>query len=196
MTGIAITSARAAGPQCLPSSSRSTSSPSENRVRISASSIVCSTRSEPAVDGHDVERGQHDPGDHRQHRDVQHARPQPAGQRRGDRQQRAQQQQGLGEVEVHRGRRPILTTRRAPRSRSAAVCECHESLGIWCQNPLEVRKRMRLTVLGSLRPGRTRTVPAAGTCSKRTAPRSCSIAATACSRSCAASATTRRSTRS
>ncbi len=37
--GIANTSARAGGPQWRPSSSRSTSSPSETRVRISASSI-------------------------------------------------------------------------------------------------------------------------------------------------------------
>ena len=45
--GIAITSARAGGPQWRPSSSRSTSSPSETRVRISASSISSTIPSSP-----------------------------------------------------------------------------------------------------------------------------------------------------
>ena len=44
---MAMISARAGGPQCFPSSSRSTNSPSENSVRISASSIACLTVSEP-----------------------------------------------------------------------------------------------------------------------------------------------------
>ena len=71
--GIAITSARAGGPQWRASSSRSTSRPSENRVMISASSTTCLTQVRGRIDRDDVERRQHEPGNDGQHRDRQHA---------------------------------------------------------------------------------------------------------------------------
>ena len=69
MIGIAITSARAGGPQWRPSSSRSTTSPSEISVRISASSIELDDARVADVDRDHVELGEHDPERHREHRD-------------------------------------------------------------------------------------------------------------------------------
>ena len=72
VTGIAMISARRR-PPVRSSSSRSTNSPSENRVRISASSIACRDGVGPAVDRHGVDRGQPTPAADGEDRRVQDA---------------------------------------------------------------------------------------------------------------------------
>ena len=95
MIGIANTSARAGGPQWRPSSSRSTSSPSEIRVRISASSISSTHALVADVDADDVELGEHDAEHDREHRRREHRAADQSRERRGDREQRRRRSAAL-----------------------------------------------------------------------------------------------------
>ena len=101
MIGIATTIARVTGPQWTRSSSRSTNRPSENRVRISASSTRSTiVRSLASTETTSV-AGQHDPERHREHRDRQHRAPHQSRQRRRDGEQRPDDQQGIPEPDLH-----------------------------------------------------------------------------------------------
>ena len=108
VSGIAMISARAGGPQCLPSSSRSTTSPSENSVRISASSIACLTVSDPLSTDTTSTAASPTPAATAStdaFRMLPRNSPESAA---AAATQGAEHQQGFGEVEAHRGRADIL----------------------------------------------------------------------------------------
>ena len=99
--GIASTIARVTGPQWTTRSSRSAASPSENRVRISASSISSTIASSPDATVTTPAAASTIPTRHREHRDRQHGAAHQPRQRRRDREQGPEDEERVAEAEVH-----------------------------------------------------------------------------------------------